>query len=412
MLNKFIKSFLLYEDINNIPDFQTLDTNRTSMLKIESMPTHAFLQFLREFLMYIDENGNLDLNRIEITEKIDGQAFRILTLDRNIYFESSYSGIQEAENVPMSDAAIFIRDNYSKKIISIGDYKFIGELLWISDIEDKNEYFTPCAASYIKRKLGLHGGFVILNILKVDNNKLVQTSIEEFNVLSNRLIECSDTNFKFIPYDNIKLNQTIKFNLNVKQLLTLLESPQFNKDRYISKNPEDAAILQQIEEIRANIIEQFHQNVDKISSVLTQAGKSGEGWALKFLDLNKIYGIFNKNYKERKNIIWRYSIEFETIYKQMFLDILGTTVISFRKKYMEDQTYIQKRIKYFNMLFPDYLKQLTDIYNSFNTELHNKNTDIPSDTGKIQISMMRNKIDKLNQIYSFQDFINIFILKN
>ena len=164
MESKFLKLYnLIMEDIS---------TQRKPIQKVNAMGPKDFLAFLKEFLPLI-KDGKVDLNQVRISEKIDGQALRLMTVNGEMKFESSYSGVMNWNQVPMKEAAKFLYDNYSQLFGDIYDeigydFKLIGELIWIDEMEESGKV-TPVAASYLTDKFGTHGGMVVFDILKLEN---------------------------------------------------------------------------------------------------------------------------------------------------------------------------------------------------------------------------------------------------
>ena len=132
MNSKFLKLYnLIMEDIS---------TQRKSIRKVDAMKPEEFIQFLKEFIPLI-KDGKVDLNDVRISEKVDGQALRLLTKNGEMMFESSYSGVTTWDKVPMKEAAKFLYNNYSQLFGDIyeligADFKLIGELIWIDEMEE------------------------------------------------------------------------------------------------------------------------------------------------------------------------------------------------------------------------------------------------------------------------------------
>lgn len=55
---------------------EDINSNRKPIQKVDAMSPKDFIKFLKEFLPYV-KNSKVDLNDIRISEKIDGQNFRI-----------------------------------------------------------------------------------------------------------------------------------------------------------------------------------------------------------------------------------------------------------------------------------------------------------------------------------------------
>ena len=68
---------------------EDLSSKRQSIPKIDQLSPKQFIGFLKEFLPLV-KNGKVQLNDVQITEKIDGSAIRLLTINGEMFFESSY----------------------------------------------------------------------------------------------------------------------------------------------------------------------------------------------------------------------------------------------------------------------------------------------------------------------------------
>ena len=167
-MSKFLDTYyLIMEDISS---------QRVSIRKVDAMSPTEFLSFLKEFIPLV-KNGKVDLNDVRITEKVDGQSLKLMTVNGEMKFESSYSGPVSWNEVPMKEAAKFLYDNYSQLFNDIyeligSDFKLIGELIWIDELEETGKV-TPVAASYLTNKFGRFGGMVVFDILKLEDEKLV-----------------------------------------------------------------------------------------------------------------------------------------------------------------------------------------------------------------------------------------------
>ena len=60
---------------------------RKPIRKIDAMTPEEFIKFLKEFLPYV-KNGEVDINDIRITEKIDGSAIQLIWVNNDMKFES------------------------------------------------------------------------------------------------------------------------------------------------------------------------------------------------------------------------------------------------------------------------------------------------------------------------------------
>lgn len=94
--------------------------------------------------------------------------------------------------------------------------------------------------------------------------------------------------FSIGPND-IKLNKNVKFSLNIESLKKLVNMPEYNKPRYLSKNPEDQVILNSIEQIKAEVSEQLEQIINNTQGSFSDPNDLIEGMVLKMKDTGNQY---------------------------------------------------------------------------------------------------------------------------
>lgn len=398
------KILTIYENILN----NDLDTKRKGIKKINQLNTHEFLNFLRQ-LLALFENNELNLNKITITEKIDGSAIRLIMLNNNLLFESSTSGVTTWDNVPFKNITKFLKNHLEHSFQKISkllnaDFKIIGELISVEN-SIENGKITPVGASYLANKFGTKGGIVIFEVKKILDNKLVDFSETEEKILLNELKKLNDKEFVFYDKSDIIL-KNIKFNLDIKNLKYLLSLPEYNKVRYSSIK--DKAILNSIEEIRTNITNQLENIINSTQGNFSALGDLIEGIVLKINDSGEQYGIFSNGYKELKKRYFKYTEQREQLTSEFFKNIFGYSMLSSIKKNLD----INKRDIYKNNFNKFYLPFLEEYKQCFKNLINDKT--IPLGTKNIQIEMFKqrlNSFEKLNTFEKLEQFIQEKVFK-
>ena len=391
MMNKFDS---LYKII-----MEDLSSKRKPIPKVDQMTPKQFIAFLKEFLPYV-KNGKVDLDDIQITEKIDGNAIRLMTINGEMFFESSYSGITTWDKVPFKSAAQYLYNNYSQLFHDIYeligcDFKLIGELIWIDDLAE-NEKITPVCASYLTEKFGTFGGIIIFDIFKINNDTLI--SVEEKEEIINMIYDLNDDDFSFYLMNNLNLNQNITFTLDTDKLLSLVNSPEWNKERFNTKT--DAAILNEIKSVQTEVIKQLSDIIQNTTGLFSAAGDLIEGIVLKVKSSGNQYGIFSDGYKELKHSYFIHMENIENIYKEFCKLVFGKV----------QRSAIQTEInsgKNFEDNYNTYIKEYEEkIKNEFEKL---KKLNIPKATKNSQLYMAEKYVNKLNSNLTSSQFISTFI---
>lgn len=381
MESKFLKFYNLV--------MESIDTKRKPIQKVDQMSPREFLKFLKEFLPFV-KNGKVDLNEIRITEKIDGNALRLLTENGEMMFESSYSGITTYDKIPMKEAGLFLYNNYSQLFNDIyeligSDFKLIGELIWIDDMEDSGKV-TPVGASYLTEKFGKHGGMVVFDILKIEEDKLVPFENEKETEIFNMIKDLNNEDFSFYLSDSINITKNVTFELNVDELQSLIDNPDFNKERFNKKT--DAKILEEIQKIKENVCNQLSKTIDNTKGAFSADGDLIEGIVVKILSNGDQYGMFSSGYKDMKHKYWQKFEDFKKILDEFYKSVFGYNKLQYRRQ-----------IKNFNNNYKDlfdnskekYVPILTNIINDIKND-----KSIPIGIKQINISMAQRDLDNIN----------------
>lgn len=382
MNNKFLKLYnLIMEDIS---------TQRKPIQKVNAMGPKDFLAFLKEFLPLI-KDGKVDLNQVRISEKVDGQALRLMTVNGEMKFESSYSGVMNWNQVPMKEAAKFLYDNYSQLFGDIhdeigSDFKLIGELIWIGEMEESGKV-TPVAASYLTNKFGTHGGMVVFDILKIENNETIPFEEERKDEIFNMIRDLNNEDFSFYLIDSIDITKNVTFNLDVDQISQLLQNPDFNKERF--DKIKDAQLIQEIEKIKQNVCAQLSRTIENTKGAFSEQGDLIEGIVVKILGSGNQYGMFSTGYKDMKHKYWDTFDKVEPIYNEYFKAIFGYAPLSKKRlifpKLQEDFYQFKEKFEKFQ---PEYSKKIDE---AFDNLVNDEN--IPKAAKRVQVSMAKNKVD-------------------
>ena len=382
---------------------EDLSSKRQSIPKIDQLSPKQFIGFLKEFLPLV-KNGKVQLNDVQITEKIDGSAIRLLTINGEMFFESSYSGITTYDKVPFKNAGKFLYQNYSQLFHDIYelikcDFKLIGELIWIdSDILD--EKITPVCASYLTNKFGKYGGIIVFDILKIKDNTLCEFESSEKEQIFNMIYDLNNEDFSFHLMEQLSLNNNITFSLDINHLTELINKPEYNKEKFTKA---DSKIVEEIKHIQNNIVHQLSDIIDNTQGLFSDVGDLIEGIVLKINSSGNKYGIFSNGYKTQKEKYWNLFNSIEETYKEFLFIVFG----------YKARPSIEKRIlsgysgeELYNKNITVYYDKIQTLY----TELINNNT-LPKTLLRSQINMAKHTVDKLNPNISYKEFLNKYILK-
>ena len=395
--SRFIELFnLLMEDITS---------QRKPIQKVDAMSPKDFIRFLKEFLPYV-KDGKVDLNDIRISEKVDGQSIKLLTQNGEMMFESSYSGVTTWDKVPMKEASKFLYDNYSQLFHDIyeligSDFKLIGELIWIDEMEESGKV-TPVGASYLTDKFGTHGGMVVFDIMKIENNELVSFEGDKEEEIFNMIRDLNNEDFSFYLIESIDITKNVTFTLDVDNILQLASNPDFNKDRFDRKK--DAKLLEEIEKIKQNVCAQLSQTIDNTKGAFSAEGDLIEGIVVKINSSGNQYGMFSDKYRDTKHKYWNSFEQVEPIYNEFFKTVFGCLPMFKKKKLIpaldEDPTQFKAA---YDENQPIYQKKIEDAYKALVDD-----ETIPKAAKRVQVSMAKNIVSKLS-VADYDEFIKRFV---
>ena len=393
MNSKFLKLYnLIMEDIS---------TQRKSIRKVDAMKPEEFIQFLKEFIPLI-KDGKVDLNDVRISEKVDGQALRLLTKNGEMMFESSYSGVTTWDKVPMKEAAKFLYNNYSQLFGDIyeligADFKLIGELIWIDEMEESGKV-TPVAASYLTDKFGTHGGMVVFDILKIENDNIVSFEKEKQDEIFGMIEDLNNEDFSFYLINSIDITKNVVFNLDVDQISQLLQNPDFDKRKFNEK--EDAQLIQEIEKIKQNVCAQLSQTIDNTKGAFSEQGDLIEGIVVKILGSGNQYGMFSNGYRDMKHKYWDSFEQIKPLYEEFFKAVFGYLPLNKTRvifpKLKQDFYQFKENFEKFQ---PEYSKKINEAFDKLVND-----QSIPKAAKRVQVSMAKRSVDAVNQT-NYDQFI-------
>lgn len=393
-MSKFLQLYnMIMEDINS---------TRKPIQKVNAMSPKEFIAFLKEFLPYV-KNGKVDLNDIRITEKVDGSALSLLWNNNDMKFESSYSGVTSWDNLPFPDAGKFLYQTYRLIFRDIaeqfGNFKIKGELIWIDGMEE-NGKVTPVGASYLTEKFGSFGGVVVFEIFKIENDKLTRFNDEDEKTIMEMIQDMNNDEFSFYLSQDIILNQNVNFTLDPNELLNIINSPEFNKERFDKKK--DAKLIEEIQKIQNNVVKQLSNIVDQSKGAFSAEGDLIEGIVLKINSSGNQYGIFSDGYKNMKHGYWEQFEKINEIYNEFLKKVFGKSQRRFIEKDINSGKNFKKK---YDELINDYAEKITYEIEKL------KNADIPKAVKSTQLSMGNNTAIKITSKLSYEDFIKKYIIK-
>lgn len=388
-MSKFLQLYsIIMEDINS---------NRKPIQKVNAMNPKEFITFLKEFLPFV-KNGKVDLNDIRITEKVDGSAISLLWNDNDMKFESSYSGVTSWDNLPFPDAGKFLYQTYRLIFRDIaeqfGDFKIKGELIWIDGMEEDGKV-TPVGASYLTEKFGSSGGIIVFEIFKIENDKLTRFNEEDEKTIMEMIQDMNNDEFSFYLSQDIILNQNVNFTLDPNELLNVINSPEFNKDKFDKKK--DAQLIEEIQKIQDNVVKQLSNIVDQSKGAFSAEGDLIEGIVLKINSSGNQYGIFSNGYKDMKHGYWEKFEKVKPLYADFLKKIFGYSQLRYIKLHWDeiDKDQAQKTL---DSIKDEYITKIESLLNTI------KESSIPSSVKNTQISMANKTLNKIKELNSVENF--------
>lgn len=382
-----------------------LNTKRVGMKKINQLSTHDFLKFLKEILPCFNKNNELDLDKVTVSEKIDGTAIRLAIINNDLFFESSYSGLVSWDKMPFPEQTELMYKKLKSILVNISntvgyEFKLIGELIWAKDLVE-NEKVTPVGASYLAKYFGSFGGLIIFDIKKIVENDLIDLSEYEFNILKELIKRTSDSEFNFYSSEDLIFNKTIKLTKNVKSILDIINQSEYNKPRF--NKVKDFNILNTIENIREDILISFESVINSITGHFSEKTDLIEGIVINIKSSGNTYGLFSNNYKEMKNNYVKYENNIEQAFYTFLNAVFNNKSLPVIKRNykMFDRNYCEQQ---FNKVWPIFYNEFVTNFNKLKYD-----TNIPKASKYAQTIILNKKLNTYNKIKNYQEFEQYFI---
>ena len=384
---------------------ESVESFRKPIVKLDQMNDKAFVAFLKNTLPYIKDRN---LNKgVRITEKIDGQAFRILVYDGDMKFGSSYTDNVDPEKVPMTEAAMFIKEHFYEKFQELRkelgfDFKLIGELIWIAEPEESGKV-TPVCASYRISNFGEHGGMVVFDIKKIEADELVDLDAAEEDNAFDKVSKIGDEAFSYYIASNIDITDDVYakmtvFFTNVDELLAELSQPEYDAARL------SPATKSKVQQMRSEIVAKFADILRQSKGAFSDEGDLKEGMVIRINDTGDQYGLFSDNYKEVKHGYWNKFDVLDRMYGEFFKSVFGCIQTLKKKKVIpvleQDPQFFKAA---YDQIQPEYQKKAEAAYQALIDD-----ATIPKNAKRVQVSMGKNIVSKLS-VADYDTFIKRYV---
>lgn len=395
-MNKFNKLYnIILQDINS---------TRKPIRKVNAMTPVQFIAFLKQFLPYV-KNGKVQLDDIRITQKVDGCAISLIwdQQQKQMKFQSSYSGVTSYKNLPFPVAGKFLYQTYQLVFRDIGQkfgsFKIKGELIWINQMQQGGKV-TPIGASYLTEKFGSSGGIVVFQIYKITNDGLQRFTAQQQNQLMQMIIDMNNDEFAFYLAKDIILNQNVNFTIDPTELLAIIQRPQYNKSKFTE---EDGQILQQLKKIQDDVVQQLSNIIDNSRGAFSAQGDLIQGIVLKINNSGNQYGVFSNGYKDMKKLYWQQFEKVKPVYMQFMKKVFGYSMPKFIKLHWDQIDKVRSQA-ILDQIKQQYVNRLETILNNINDS-----TVIPTGAKRTQIAMGGRMLDTVKNLNRIQDFQQQFI---
>lgn len=307
-----------------VSEQEEIDTPRIPMTKIHQMKASEFVEFLK--LLKSKLKGNkLDLSDLNTSEKVDGQAVRIIVNDGKIGLESSHSGVQykpwKLPQTSFTNILKYFQKELSEEMAHLEaqfgmGFKVIGELFYTNDLDiiDDDGSVTFVGTKYDNAKLGTMGAIILFGAQGIKNGKLFDLDESKAARVIKAIKNLSNDTLKIFDSDNFVWKQTLELQINY-------DTPDV---RDIFENPEqllERSNKKVFQDFRDMIAKAFSDEITKNGSVLGVPGSVVEGIVFQIGD--KKYGATNFDWKKVKAHNDRYQTEFEETLYGFFKNVFG-----------------------------------------------------------------------------------------
>lgn len=381
-----------------------LNSNRIGLKKIDQMSTPAFLSFMQDLYACMTDN-KLDMNKIYVTEKSDGTALRLVVMNNELYFESSHSGIVTYDKMPFKNQAKWMYENLKASLLNIRnkigfDYKIVCELIWCHDLA-VNGYVIPVCTPYLADKFGKFGGIIILDMLKIENNNLLELTEIEYNNLENELKASSNADFVYYSkYRDMTYKFELDFNMfnNLKDVLDELSTTPVKQWKPVSDF--------KLRKLHTYVIEKCYEFINNIHGHFNNPEDIIEGLVFTIKSSGNEYGIFSDKYKEVKEQYWLYNNQLENNFKQFLYKVFGYKQIHAVRNHFYNGLEEKLNDELLKTTWEEYKKQykqiLIDLY---------EDVLIPKSIKMQQLEVLESNYNAIKKINSVSNWIIYYIWK-
>ena len=247
----------------------------------------------------------------------------------------------------------------------------------------------------ITEKFGSFGGVVVFEIFKIENDKLTRFNDEDEKTIMEMIQDMNNDEFSFYLSQDIILNQNVNFTLDPNELLSIINSPEFNKERFDKKK--DAKLIEEIQKIQNNVVKQLSNIVDQSKGAFSAEGDLIEGIVLKINSSGNQYGIFSDGYKNMKHSYWEKFENVKPLYMEFLKKVFGYSQLRYIKLHWNeiDKKQAQKTL---DSIKDEYVKKIETLINDINE------SKIPSSVKNTQISMATKTLNKIKELKSIEKF--------
>ena len=207
--------------------------------------------------------------------------------------------------------------------------------------------------------------------------------------------DMNNDEFSFYLSQDIILNQNVNFTLDPNELLSIINSPEFNKERFDKKA--DAKLIEEIQKIQNNVVKQLSNIVDQSKGAFSAEGDLIEGIVLKINSSGNQYGIFSDGYKNMKHSYWEKFENVKPLYMEFLKKVFGYSQLRYIKLHWNeiDKKQAQKTL---DSIKDEYVKKIETLINDINE------SKIPSSVKNTQISMATKTLNKIKELKSVEKF--------
>jgi hypothetical protein len=383
---------------------QNINSERKGLQKIEQLSYKRFVSFMQDLYTCMTDN-KLDMTKIYVTEKSDGTALRLVVMNNELYFESSHSGIVTYDKMPFKRQAKWMYENLKSSLLDIRDkvgfdFKIICELIWCQDMVT-NGYVIPVCTPYLAGKFGKFGGIIILDLLKIENNKLHEITESEYVKLENELKASSNNDFVYYSkYKDLTYTFELDFSM-FENLKTVLDELSCTPEKRWSPVSDF-----KLRKLRMYVIEKCYGFINNVHGHFNNSGDIIEGLVFTIKSSGNEYGIFSDKYKEVKEQYWLYNNQLENNFKQFLYKVFGYKQIHAVRNHFYDGLEEKLNDELLKTTWEEYKKQykqiLIDLY---------EDVLIPKSIKMQQLEVLESNYNAIKKINSVSDWIIYYIWK-